>query len=120
MILNYGELEGKRVLSEKTVKQMITRQDLEDTDKDGKKIRPGRGLGFDFTSSYASVRGDRFEEGKTFGHTGYTGTMFWMDAENGCFFILLTNRVHPDDKSNIGPLRRKVATLVAGAMLDKK
>jgi CubicO group peptidase (beta-lactamase class C family) len=117
MILNYGELEGKRVLSEKTVRQMITRQDLEDTDKEGKKIRPGRGLGFDFTSSYASVRGDRFEEGKTFGHTGYTGTMFWMDAENGCFFILLTNRVHPDDQSNIGPLRRKVATSVAQAIL---
>jgi serine-type D-Ala-D-Ala carboxypeptidase len=120
MFLNGGELDGKRVLSEATVKQIITRQDLEDTDKQGKKIRPGRGLGFDFTSSYASVRGDRFEEGKTFGHTGYTGTMFWMDAENGCFFILLTNRVHPDDKSNIGPLRRKVATLVAEAMLGSR
>ena len=120
MILNGGELEGKRIMSAETLRQMITRQDLEDTDKEGKKIRPGRGLGFDFTSSYASVRGERFEAGKTFGHTGYTGTMFWMDPENDCFMIFLTNRVHPDDKSNIGPLRRKVATGVAEAMLGTR
>jgi CubicO group peptidase (beta-lactamase class C family) len=117
MILNGGELEGKRIMSAETLRQMITRQDLEDTDKDGKPIKPGRGLGFDFTSSYASVRGERFEAGKTLGHTGYTGTMFWMDPHNGCFMIFLTNRVHPDDKADIKKLRREVATKVAEAML---
>jgi len=117
MILSGGELEGRRILSAETVRQMTTRQDLDDTDKDGKPIKPGRGLGFDFTSAYSSVRGDRFAEGKTFGHTGYTGTSFWMDPENGCFVVLLTNRVHPDDKADIKKLRREVSTKAAEALL---
>jgi hypothetical protein len=30
--------------------------------------------------------------------------------------IILTNRVHPDDKGNATPLRREVATIVAAAV----
>jgi len=117
MVLNAGELDGVRIMSAETLKQMTSRHDLDDTDSEGKKIRPGRGLGFDLTTSYSSARGDRFEPGKTFGHTGYTGTMFWMDPENDCFLIFLTNRVHPDDKADIKGLRRAVATKVAEAIL---
>ena len=32
---------------------------------------------------------------ETFGHTGFTGTMVWVDPVNYCFVILLTNRVYP-------------------------
>ncbi|PSQ82347.1 MAG: hypothetical protein BRD40_02805, partial [Bacteroidetes bacterium QS_1_65_9] len=31
------------------------------------------------------------------GHTGYTGTSFWVDPAEELFVVLLTNRVYPDD-----------------------
>ena len=30
------------------------------------------------------------------GHTGFTGTSLWLDLEQQTYFVLLTNRVHPD------------------------
>ena len=74
--------------------------------------------GFDVDTPYSSSRrGDRFETGKTFGHTGFTGTRFWIDPDHDCFVILLTNSVHPEGKGNVISLRRKVATVVAEAIL---
>src|ERR1051325_3605104 len=55
----------------------------------------------------------------TFGHTGFTGTMFWIDPKNDCFIIFLTNRVHPDGNGQIVALRKKVSTLVAEALLGR-
>ena len=66
---------------------------------------------------YSSPRGDRFAKGETFGHTGFTGTSVWIDPAHDCFVILLTNSVHPDGKGNVIGLRRKVATVVAEAIL---
>ncbi len=34
----------------------------------------------------------------SFGHTGFTGTMIWVDPKNYYFVILLTNRVYPSRK----------------------
>src|SRR5205823_3388790 len=66
----------------------------------------------------ATVRGDRFERETTFGHTGYTGTSYWIDPVNKCFVVLLTNRVHPSDaKGKVSRVRREVATAVAEAFL---
>lgn len=31
----------------------------------------------------------------SYGHTGFTGTYFWIDPKEDVFVILLTNRVHP-------------------------
>ena len=31
----------------------------------------------------------------SFGHTGFTGTSFWMDPEKDLMVILLSNRIHP-------------------------
>ncbi len=33
---------------------------------------------------------------KSFGHTGFTGTMAWADPKNGLVYIFLSNRVYPD------------------------
>jgi CubicO group peptidase (beta-lactamase class C family) len=104
---------GKSVLKPQSLKQMTTLQELPDG-------TGGRGYGLDFTSSYSSCRGERFERGVTFGHTGFTGTMFWIDPRNRCYFVLLTNRVHPDGKGNVTELRKLVATAVAEVMLDSK
>jgi CubicO group peptidase (beta-lactamase class C family) len=102
---------GRSVLKPQTLAQMIALHELPDGSG-------GRGYGLDITSSYSSCRGERFERGTTFGHTGFTGTMFWIDPKNRCYFVLLTNRVHPDGKGNVNELRKQVATEVARAMLD--
>lgn len=32
---------------------------------------------------------------RSFGHTGYTGTLVWADPDNDVLFVFLSNRVHP-------------------------
>lgn len=114
MLLNGGELEGRRILSEEMVGRMLQRQSMPDG-------TGGRGLGVDISSSYsAAPRGEGFAVGKTFGHTGYTGTAFWADPQgSGTFYVLLTNRVHPDDTGKVGRVRREVATAVAAVLLGQ-
>ena len=117
MLLNNGELDGVRVLSAATIDEMIKPRSMKD--KDGATVIRGYGLDVD-TKLSSSPRGRRFEKGKTFGHTGYTGTSLWIDPANDIFVILLTNRVHPDDDAEIGTLRKRIATIVAEGMLPPK
>ena len=79
-----------------------------------------RTYGFDVDTKLSAPRGERFERGTTFGHTGFTGTMFWIDPMNRCYFVLLTNRVHPDGKGAVAELRQQVATEVARVMLNAR
>src|SRR4029434_3405041 len=76
-----------------------------------------RGLGWDMNTSYSVNRGDLFPLG-SFGHTGFTGTSFWIDPASETFVVFLSNRVHPDGKGDVGPLRARVANVVAGAVTD--
>jgi CubicO group peptidase (beta-lactamase class C family) len=109
MLLRGGELNGKRVLAAETVRQMIRGKPL----AEGKNTRA---LGWDVDTAYSSPRGDHFQRGVSFGHTGFTGTSIWLDPASDSFVILLTNRVHPDGKGNTVALRRRVATLAAEAL----
>lgn len=108
MICNGGELDGKRILSPETVKIMTEAHDVP---------RGQRTFGWDMATSYSSNRGDAFPRGKSFGHTGFTGTSIWIDPASKSAVIILTNRVHPNDKGNVGRLRSQVATLLGGALL---
>ena len=76
-----------------------------------------RGLGWDINTSFSSNRGELFPLG-SFGHTGFTGTSIWIDRVSQTFVIFLSNRVHPDGKGDVTPLRAKVATVVASAIED--
>jgi CubicO group peptidase (beta-lactamase class C family) len=53
-----------------------------------------------------------------FGHTGFTGTSCWIDAETQRVFILLTNRTHARALpfANINSVRREFHTLAAAAL----
>ena len=77
-----------------------------------------RALGWD-TPSGRSSAGDYFGEG-AFGHTGFTGTSFWVDPELDLFVVLLTNRVNPtrDNRKHIA-LRRAVHDAVATSIRDQ-
>ena len=110
MVLGGGVVDGKRVLSESTAAEMIRPRPVPgDSDL--------RSYAFDIDTPYSSARGDRFPRGTSFGHTGFTGTMFWMDPQSRAYFILLANSVHPDGKGAVVALRRQVATAVAEALL---
>jgi CubicO group peptidase (beta-lactamase class C family) len=111
MIMGAGELEGARVLRDATVAEMTRPRAL----PDGTGVRT---YGFDCDTGYSSPRGERFPKGKTFGHTGFTGTSYWMDPVNDAFVILLTNAVHPKSQGKpINPVRRAVGTAAADALL---
>ncbi len=110
MLLNRGELNGVRILSPLTVERM--------TEIYPKVGESGRGLGWDIDTDYATVRGDLFGP-RSYGHSGYTGTSIWIDPETQTTVVLLTNRVHPDDKGDIIALRSKVANVVGASILAK-
>ncbi len=110
MLLNGGTLDGKRVMSAQTVSRMTTPYVVSESGD-------ARGLGWDINTSFSSNRGDLFPLG-SFGHTGFTGTSVWIDRVSQTFVVFLSNRVHPDGKGDVGPLRAKVATVVASAIED--
>jgi uncharacterized protein YbbC (DUF1343 family)/CubicO group peptidase (beta-lactamase class C family) len=110
MILNEGQYRGVRVLSPASVAEM-TRPRL--VNGSGGT----RGLGWDINTSFSSNRGELFPLG-SFGHTGFTGTSIWIDPASQMFLIFLSNRVHPDGKGDVGPLRGRVASVVAAAVTD--
>lgn len=109
-ILNGGFQGGTRVLSPLAVRQMTINQ-----------APPGgeewRGLGFDIRSRFSTNRGDLFPVG-SFGHTGFTGASLWIDPVTETFVILMTSRLHPDGQGNVVGLRKRVASVVAGAILN--
>ena len=76
-----------------------------------------RGLGWDINTSFSSNRGELFPLG-SFGHTGFTGTSVWIDPVSQTFVVFMSNRVHPDGKGDVTPLRAKVATVAASAIED--
>src|SRR5947209_18210386 len=110
MILNGGEYGGVRILSPLGVAEMTRPRQV--TEDGG-----ARGLGWDINTSFSSNRGDLFPIG-SFGHTGFTGTSIWIDPASETFVVFLSNRVHPDGKGDVGPLRARVANIVAGAVTD--
>ena len=71
MILDGGKsITGRQVLKPETVKLMTTPRPV-----------PGglRALGWDVDTTYSRNRGSLFPRGKSFGHTGFTGTSIWID-----------------------------------------
>jgi len=110
MILNGGQYRGVRILAPLTVAEM-TRPRL--VSESGWT----RGLGWDINTSFSTNRGDLFPLG-SFGHTGFTGTSFWIDPASKMFVIFLSNRVHPDGKGDVASLRGRVASIAAGAVTD--
>jgi uncharacterized protein YbbC (DUF1343 family)/CubicO group peptidase (beta-lactamase class C family) len=110
MLLNGGVYNGARILSPLTIATMIRPRAVSETGA-------ARGLGWDLATTFSSNKGDLFPLG-SFGHTGFTGTSIWIDPGTDSFVIFLSNRVHPDGKGDVGPLRGRVASIVASSITD--
>ena len=75
-----------------------------------------RGLGFQLRPPLPalSAAGDLFAYG-SYGHTGFTGTSLYVDAETGIWAVLLTNAVHLGrDKTAFFRLRRQFHNVIMG------
>ena len=102
MWLNGGTYGGDRYLKQATV----------DTFCKEKSPNSRRGLGFDKPNKDDEAHSPTCREATaaTFGHLGFTGTVFWVDPDNDMIFIFLCNRVSPTrhnaafDAINIRPL----------------
>ena len=106
MMLNHGELDGTRLFLADTVSTMTAVQSPA-------VVKAKRGFGWDIDSGY-SRRGEVFPLG-SYGHTGFTGTAIWIDPYSQTFWLLLSNRVHPDGRGNIIALQKAFSTLAAQA-----
>jgi uncharacterized protein YbbC (DUF1343 family)/CubicO group peptidase (beta-lactamase class C family) len=107
MLLDGGQWRDQRILSPMTVRLMTTPREVS---------KGLRAYGWDVQTSFSSNRGELFMKGSSFGHTGFTGTSIWIDPDSQTAVIFLSNRVHPEAKTNINRLRGQVATLAAAAL----
>ncbi|MCT4645658.1 MAG: beta-lactamase family protein, partial [Carboxylicivirga sp.] len=88
MMLNEGTYGGQRFVNQKTIgyftqhNQYGNRRGL---GVDKPELEPGENSHVSLKASDAS-----------FGHTGFTGTMMWIDPEHELVYIFLSNRIHPN------------------------
>jgi CubicO group peptidase (beta-lactamase class C family) len=74
-----------------------------------------RALGWDTPSGMSSA--GTLLDSTSFGHTGFTGTSIWVDAERGLGIVLLSNRVHPTrNNPKWGAVRRGIADRVVESL----
>lgn len=71
-----------------------------------------RGLGWDSHSPYSFQLDSAFAS-PSFGHTGYTGTMLWLEPRSQRYVIVLANPLHPAHQGKVLHLRRLVVALAA-------
>jgi len=99
MLLNGGELNGKRFFKKETVDKFTAYNSTVSR----------RGLGFDKPEKDNATRKEPYPSKSasplTFGHTGFTGTCVWVDPEYKLVYIFLSNRVNPTrDNNKLGQL----------------
>lgn len=90
MLLDEGRFEGRQYLKPATVK-LFTSRSYPETDN-------RRGLGFD-KPTLDTIPAERYPSEKSapesFGHSGFTGNLVWVDPVQRCFMVFLSNRVYP-------------------------
>jgi CubicO group peptidase (beta-lactamase class C family) len=107
MLLNGGTYDGVRLLRPATISRWTAPQ----------TGGSSRALGWD-TPATESSAGDYFSP-RSFGHTGFTGPMMWIDPERGLFVVLTTNRVNSRGVSQLHTtVRPAISNVVQSAIID--
>jgi CubicO group peptidase (beta-lactamase class C family) len=111
MVLNGGDLAGKRVLSADAVKQMTSVQSGD--------LQTGLGAGDGWGLGFCIIRqpqgGSQMVSPGTFGHGGAFGTQSWADPARGMVFVLMIAR----QNFTGGPdLRAEFQSLAVDAIQD--
>ncbi|AXY77005.1 serine hydrolase [Paraflavitalea soli] len=113
VFLNGGVLNGQNFFSKATVDYFTAyHSDIS-----------RRGLGFDKPERDNATRKEPYPtlsaSPLTFGHTGFTGTCFWIDPKYNLTYIFLSNRVNSPDPNKFGRIsvRPKVHEAIYQALL---
>ncbi|HAC15974.1 MAG TPA: hypothetical protein DCE78_08535 [Bacteroidetes bacterium] len=108
MLLNNGVYGGKRFLKEETVSAFTKRQ----------QPLNRRGIGFDMKAINGFSSAGSKTSPETYGHTGFTGTSFWIDPDRKTAVIVLTNRTFPyrGSATGVSQVRAKIADIVIGSI----
>nr|WP_319398120.1 serine hydrolase [uncultured Carboxylicivirga sp.] len=87
MLLNKGSYGGLTFFNPETIDYFTSKQDSVNR----------RGLGVDKpeTDPEKISPSSLLVSPSSYGHTGYTGTMVWMDPKYELVYIFLSNRIHP-------------------------
>lgn len=88
MYMQKGEYAGIRYFDSVTVNEFIRCQYCQTKNR--------RGIGFDKPQLEGPGPTCGCVSDKSFGHSGFTGTLAWADPEEQIIYIFLSNRVHPD------------------------
>ena len=114
MLLNKGSYGGNSIIDSSTVNLFTSKQNNHNR----------RGLGFD--KPEFDVDKDtpvsRYASPSSYGHSGFTGTLMWIDPDYNLIYIFLSNRVYPDSynrkliKYNI---RTKIQDIIYRSFLSK-
>lgn len=90
LYLNKGEYGGKQFFSSQVIEEFTKCHFCEQENR--------RGIGFDKPALENQEGGPTCKcvSAKSFGHTGFTGTLVWADPETEIIYIFLSNRIHPD------------------------
>lgn len=111
MMLHRGQLDGKRVLSEKAVAEMTKTQTGE--------IKTGFVDGMSFGFGWAVVKEPKgvteMLSAGTFGHGGAFGTQGWIDPQQDLFFVLLIQRTGLIN-GDASPMRKEFQRLAVDAL----
>lgn len=115
MYLNRGSYGGLQYLHPETV-DFFTQRQTEDN---------RRGLGFDKPEMdpEKDTPSSRLASASSYGHSGFTGTLVWVDPEYDLVYIFLSNRIHPDSfnrKLLQMNVRTEVQDAVYRSLLDLK
>ncbi|MBC7422615.1 MAG: serine hydrolase, partial [Ferruginibacter sp.] len=102
MILNGGSYGGEKYFKPATIQLFTSKQ----------SAISRRGLGFDRKDTFSELGyPSKLAAPQTYGHTGFTGTCFWVDPTCGLLFIFLSNRVYPTATSTLYKLRTQANIL---------
>jgi CubicO group peptidase (beta-lactamase class C family) len=119
MYLQKGTYGGKRYFSDKTFdtfnscpfeKEGVRRGICFDKPD----MKDGKVVGHSYCSSLASP--------EAFGHSGYTGTVVWVDPTCNLVYVFLSNRVYPtrnNDKIVTTKIRAKVQTAIYESIIAR-
>ena len=118
MLLNGGEINGKRYLRKETVELFTAYH----------SATSRRGFGFDKPEKDNNTRPEPYPclsaSPLSFGHTGFTGTCTWADPEKKLVYVFLSNRVTPQGdnglllKMNVRPaIHETIYKAMAGAVV---
>jgi beta-N-acetylhexosaminidase len=115
VMLNGGVLNGQNFFSRNTIEYFSAYH----------SENSRRGLGFDKPEPDNATRKDPYPCASasplTYGHTGFTGTCFWVDPKYNLVFIFLSNRVNSPDAGKFlrMSIRTKVHEAIYQALLDR-